>query len=1000
MFPLVFSAYGPVLAEVSPIAETVDIKESGSVSQEVVVQPALSVVEPQKPAVAFSSQVTLSNLSSSEYDSSDGTTDEFITDQSVDFSEFSDHNLQWADSDEARWPAQELEQPDDVNPEPIEESPVLEAFSQEKVEQIDLPLVEPAVQGVVFSHQRLSSPPEENPDSFYETSKDTTDVVDIQTGAQPIAQEPEPSELDEAQLFEQVFGQPEYQAPTQVELPFILNGRTSGNILVYPHSDIAHVTVAGNTFLSLTQQSLSETIRNNLQSAITSDDRLSLVALQDEGVEVFFDRRHLELHVDVPPDLRVMAVNSISDTSQQPNESELALPGQLSGYLNLRGSQTINWTNPQQKLEPLGLQFDGAVNWRGWVLETYGQATLGQSWQLDRFSVVRDAPDQALRYTLGDLSVPTAGYQTSPSLFGISVARDFSLQPFKVARPTSNYSFFLERVSIVEVFVNDELTTTLRLDAGPQDIRDLPLKVGINDIRLEITNDLGQTETLNFSTGIAGELLAEGVHQFAYSAGFPTIEQQPLKSYDLSQPTLSMFHRVGLTPNMTLGGYLQGDMAQQMVGLNGTWATTVGNFGWDMAASNHADYGVDVAGKFFYEWLDASQVSSHNRRLRLALEYRGEDFSTLGQETPRNSTAVNISVAYQQALFENIQARVNGEYQIKREGSDTYNIGVNLSRPLGQGLNLNLGYAYRQDASRQTNHRFSIGFNGALPFSGQRFNTRTEFNNTLEPQNTFNWSYSPNHALGTIAPNLTLTQSPQSYGVNGRLQYQGYRSTLGLNHQLTLPRDHQDSIESSSTVTWGTAIAFVDGVWGWSRPIDNSFALITRQGSAVGETVRVNPTLSGDLAQANGSGPAVLSIAPYHLTQMSLDAPELSLGEDLGQTSHQLLPTYRSGTLITTGTEATVFLRGILVDENQEPITLQQGWVESLSAPDWPTVDFFTNRTGRFVAVGLKPGLYQLHLSVNGGKTLKFEIPEQQQGNFNIGVLQLPGILPSAQSDI
>ncbi|NEQ53603.1 MAG: hypothetical protein F6K11_26295 [Leptolyngbya sp. SIO3F4] len=154
------------------------------------------------------------------------------------------------------------------------------------------------------------------------------------------------------------------------------------------------------------------------------------------------------------------------------------------------------------------------------------------------------------------------------------------------------------------------------------------------------------------------------------------------------------------------------------------------------------------------------------------------------------------------------------------------------------------------------------------------------------------------------------------------------------------------------------------------------------------------------MAQANRLGPAVLSIAPYNLTQVSLDAPDLSLGEDLGQTSYQLLPTYRSGTLITTGTEATVFLRGVLVNENQEPVTLQQGWIESLSDSHWPIVEFFTNRTGRFVAAGLRPGTYRLSLSGNDSKTLEFEISEQQEGNIDIGTLQLSETLPVSPSEM
>ena len=79
----------------------------------------------------------------------------------------------------------------------------------------------------------------------------------------------------------------------------------------------------------------------------------------------------------------------------------------------------------------------------------------------------------------------------------------------------------------------------------------------------------------------------------------------------------------------------------------------------------------------------------------------------------------------------------------------------------------------------------------------------------------------------------------------------------------------------------------------------------------------------------------------------------------------------------------------MLLDQNKQPISLQQGWITSLSDLDWPTVEFFTNRTGRFVATNLISGLYCLHLPETNGEFLEFEIPAQQEGIFNIGTLEL-----------
>ena len=807
-------------------------------------------------------------------------------------------------------------------------------------------------------------------------------------------QEPAAS-LNETELFEQVFGRPSRTQTASVRVPLIMDGRSAGTILVHPQREGSEVEIEGHSLLTLVKNTLTEAVQTALQAQINHNGRLSLIDLQSHGVDAHFDPRQLELQINIPPDLRANSISHLGPPETIPQDTELAPPGKFSGYLNLRGSQAVTWTGDAADVgfNPLSIELDGALNWQGWVLEAQAQAAWGQPWQWGGLSIVRDAPQQALRYTLGDLTVPAVGYQSSASLLGFSAVRNFSLQPFRVARPTGNYSFFLERPATVDVFVNDAPTATLQLDAGPQDIRDLPLQTGINDIRLKITDDSGQVQQLNFSTGVAGELLAPGTHQFAYSLGFTTLEGKVVKAYDLEHPIISMFYRVGFNSHLTAGGYFQGDGVQQLLGVNGTWATSAGNFGWDLAASRDAAYGVDVAGKLLYDWLQASSASSQPRQLRLALEYRGDHFLSLGEREPQNQTAWNVSLAYQQTIFDNIRASFNGQYQINRQEDDAYILGLSLSRPLRQGLNLSIGYHYNRDATGQADQRFSIGLNGSLPFRGQTFSSRTDISNTEAPTRSLNWSYSPRHVLGSLRPSLTLNQAPERYSAQARLQYQGYRSTLGLNHQLTLPRTEGRPVENRSVFTWGTAVAFVDGVWGWSRPIDNSFALIARQGVAREQIVRVNPSTFGDRAQANDSGPAVLPLTPYALASLTLNAPDLPIGRDLGTTRHQVLPSYRSGVLIRTGTEATVFLRGVLVDRAQQPVSLKQGQVRSLSDPNWPTIDFFTNRTGRFALFGFKPGRYQLQVSGIEAATLEFEISEQQQGQYNIGSLQLPVLL-------
>jgi len=53
----------------------------------------------------------------------------------------------------------------------------------------------------------------------------------------------------------------------------------------------------------------------------------------------------------------------------------------------------------------------------------------------------------------------------------------------------------------------------LRLDPGTYELEDLPLQAGANDVRLIITDDLGEQRTLSFTSYFDAVLLADGARE-------------------------------------------------------------------------------------------------------------------------------------------------------------------------------------------------------------------------------------------------------------------------------------------------------------------------------------------------------------------------------------------------------------------------------------------------------------------------------------------------------
>ncbi|MGK7892001.1 MAG: hypothetical protein AB4042_21950, partial [Leptolyngbyaceae cyanobacterium] len=335
-----------------------------------------------------------------------------------------------------------------------------------------------------------------------------------------VANETIERELDESEddqptddeLFEQIFGRPRPQNQA-VEVPFFIDEQKQGRVIIIVSGGSAR-QVQAIPLLEKTEAIVQPEIQAQLSAAVSDEGYLTLATIRQVGIAVIFDQSRLELELQVPPTLR--RTNVIDPRGLPPEAARALPPSAVSGYINLRGGEDIAWqvdgsTNPGRR--PLRLNVDGAFNVRGWVIEGNFNWLEDSDPAFTRGDVrlVHDEPNPALRYAFGDLSVPVTGlYQAAVSLGGLSVSRNYALQPYRVTRPAGEFTFFLERPATVDVLINEARVQQLRLDAGPQDVRNLPLSTGINEIQLVITVDLGQILRLSFSSAIAGNLLASG----------------------------------------------------------------------------------------------------------------------------------------------------------------------------------------------------------------------------------------------------------------------------------------------------------------------------------------------------------------------------------------------------------------------------------------------------------------------------------------------------------
>jgi outer membrane usher protein len=784
-------------------------------------------------------------------------------------------------------------------------------------------------------------------------------------------------------------GEPPPQRGFSITVPLIVEKQYRDDIQVGIATQPEDLQIQAAPLLRELRSLAQSELLRQVEASTDAQGNLRLQRLHELGLDAAFDEAKLELHVAVPAHLRRASDTQFSGRAP-PRGAESALsPSAVSAFVNLRTGfdyvqQSASGAN--EGLQPFRSDLEGALNVHNWVLEGSASYTedAATPWRRNDVRVVHDDPARMIRYSFGDLSYPTTGFQSFQPLFGLTVARNFSLQPYRVTEPLGQTSFFLKSPAKVEVLVNGQPVQTLQLPAGPHNLRNFLFASGANDVTLRITDDVGRIETIALSFFFDYELLAQGEHEFSYSIGLPSRLEESGRHYEDRFPGFSALHRVGLTDRLTSGLNLQGDGDQQMLGADAIWATRLGTFQPDVAWSRVDGVGWDHAARLGYRYYNAARTWGST--FSLAAQYRGPDFASLGNLEPNNSVAWDFSARYSQRLPGRMNVGVGGTYQMLRASPrDSSGVSLFLGKRFGRGAIFDLTLDRRELSTGQTEYRAYVSL--TLAFPDRRQTARFSHDSFTETSRA-DWQYHAPHSVGGLDANLGAQRRPDDYSAYGGLRYNGYRAEAALSHDVTTPASSAEQFDSRTSFRLGSALVYADGEFALSRPVRDSFAIIVPHPEFAGQTIGVDPMRDSYAARVDRAGPAVLpDLRSYLVRNVTIDAPDLPPGYDLGPGVHTIRPTYKSGTVIRVGTGATILLSGVLETSSGAPVTLQAGEIVSTEDPQTPPVELFTNRAGKFSVEGLKPGRYEVRLLADRQVKVRFEIPAGKAGLYDLGKL-------------
>jgi len=474
-------------------------------------------------------------------------------------------------------------------------------------------------------------------------------------------------------LFEKVFGY-RRRLPDRLLIPFLIGSRQFGKIEVFLANEHKDIRVSADTVLDQVTPFVKRSVRDRLRTQVDSRNRLGVSDLKEVGFDVAFDESALAFRLKIPAELRRIKTVGQKDSRLPPSIEYAIEPNPLSAFVNIRVGQdfiheSTNSTRSYRNTTAANL--DTAINYKNFVLESIFEYSEDTSWRRGNARLVHDRPDRLLRFCLGDLIIPLRGFQSAPAMGGIGISKDFSLQPYAMIRPFTSKEVFISRPSTVEVFVNDVLVETLRVQPGPYDFYQTALNHGINHVKIRVRNDLGEEEWIDFDMFYSSAGLKKGLSQYSFNLGFLREKQNNHYEYDSKALISSFFYRLGISNNHTLGGYLQTAPSQLLVGLENDWSSFLGNINANIAVSRTPQADVDYAAQILYYYYNNNPIfNPYHRSWRASIEYTGRRFARINEKDPDKMIAWLLTGSVNQDLSNTLSGSLSASYGVARPDSN------------------------------------------------------------------------------------------------------------------------------------------------------------------------------------------------------------------------------------------------------------------------------------------------------------------------------------------
>lgn len=787
-----------------------------------------------------------------------------------------------------------------------------------------------------------------------------------------------------------------YNRDIDLTVPLTYRDRILGDIPILITKD-NRFYVYRPTFEKLIDSLLNDGGKTRLANKLGQLDRFSPEDLAGTGLELQYDPSTLSIVIlSIESGDRVP--ERLFEQPKEKREEPDLKPAGVSGYLNINLAQSYQWSGGRN-VGPSAF-FSGAFRVGGFVLEGEGNfadnPTLSGTtteYRLDRSFVrlVYDEPQSYRRWELGDLTPEIRGQQGYAQLAGLGVSRErnrFDLTRSAILQ--TNRQIVLTNDSVVSIYRNGVLYKQERLQSGVYDLSSLPLSTGSNDVRVEVRDDAGRIQNFQYQSYLDPIDLVPGDYEYSANIGFVGNQLGSSPHYTRDVAFTGFYRKAFLTLPAIGIGVQATRQIQQVVAQTQYLVGRGGRLQLDGGVSNAKGngFGYSIALGYDQSFDRGGNVDSASIRVY----YQSRYFGGLGNSLPDNANALSVDAQYTRAVNTKLLATISGSYIKGRSGlGDSYRVSGSVSYRLTEKWGIRGGVDYARFSDRFARQHGVGAFLSLVYQPNYRSRAEARYDSGTDTASA-SFNRSSSGRIGSLGYGATVERDPGNASVAGYVDYTANRFNLSASQSTFGTTVGKVADAQVTTLRVGTAIVFADGHFATSRPITDSFAILYPYKTLKGRTVVAGQSVADAeyVSKSDFTGGAVNNyLTSYADQSVPYDVKDPPAGYDLGPGVYRVRPPYRSGYAIRVGTDAFVSAAGTLVNPDGSPISLAAGVVRPLGKADDPGMPFFTNSTGRFAVMSLKPATRYTVTLRDGAGHFEIDVPSDTTGLVTLGIVKL-----------